>query len=114
MAVYTQDKDVFSFYPDGRPCNGFEEALSRYREIVPGLNLSGFCLYTLIFYSAYFFLVHSWSQVMKFSNGISHPFVTGPTSFAPVIDMAVTIVEQNGGQYHVLLIIADGQVLFFG
>lgn len=27
-----------------------------------------------------------------------------------MIEMAVTIVEQSGGQYHVLLIIADGQV----
>lgn len=36
--------------------------------------------------------------------------MTGPTSFAPVIEMAMTIVEQSGGQYHVLLIIADGQV----
>ncbi|XP_074571908.1 E3 ubiquitin-protein ligase RGLG5-like [Curcuma longa] len=40
------------------------------------------------------------------------PFVrlSGPTSFAPIIEMAMTIVEQSGGQYHVLLIIADGQV----
>lgn len=37
-------------------------------------------------------------------------YVTGPTSFAPIIEMAMTIVEQSGGQYHVLLIIADGQV----
>lgn len=36
--------------------------------------------------------------------------LTGPTSFAPIIEMAMTIVEQSGGQYHVLLIIADGQV----
>ena len=28
--------------------------------------------------------------------------------------MAITIVEQSGGQYHVLVIIADGQVLCFG
>lgn len=34
----------------------------------------------------------------------------GPTSFAPIIEMAMTIVEESGGQYHVLLIIADGQV----
>jgi hypothetical protein len=40
-------------------------------------------------------------------------FVIGPTSFAPVIEMAITIVEQSGGQYHVLLIIADGQVIVF-
>ncbi|CAA3021639.1 E3 ubiquitin-protein ligase RGLG2-like isoform X2 [Olea europaea var. sylvestris] len=70
----THDQDVFSFYPDERFCNGFEEVLSRYREIVPHLKLAG------------------------------------PTSFAPIIEMAMSIVEQNGGQYHVLLIIADGQV----
>lgn len=34
----------------------------------------------------------------------------GPTSFAPMIEGAIRIVEQSGGQYHVLLIIADGQV----
>lgn len=70
----THDQDVFTFYPDERPCNGFQEALARYREIVPHLRLSG------------------------------------PTSFAPIIEMATTIVEQSGGQYHVLVIIADGQV----
>ncbi|KAL5552756.1 hypothetical protein UlMin_040157 [Ulmus minor] len=70
----THDQDVFKFYPNERVCNGFEEVLSRYREIVPLLRLAG------------------------------------PTSFAPVIEMATTIVEQSGGQYHVLLIIADGQV----
>ncbi|XP_021854040.1 E3 ubiquitin-protein ligase RGLG5 isoform X1 [Spinacia oleracea] len=70
----THDQDVFSFYDDDRYCQGFEEVLSRYRELVPQLRLAG------------------------------------PTSFAPVIEMAMTIVEQSGGQYHVLLIIADGQV----
>ncbi|XP_057767051.1 E3 ubiquitin-protein ligase RGLG2-like isoform X2 [Salvia miltiorrhiza] len=70
----THDQDVFSFHPDGRFCNGFEEVLSLYRQIVPNLRLAG------------------------------------PTSFAPIIEMATTIVEESGGQYHVLLIIADGQV----
>ncbi|KAH6781747.1 RING domain ligase2 [Perilla frutescens var. hirtella] len=70
----THDQDVFSFYPDGRYCNGFEEVLSRYRELAPHLKLAG------------------------------------PTSFAPIIEMAMTVVEQNRGQYHVLVIIADGQV----
>lgn len=70
----THDQDIFSFYPDERPCDGFSEALLRYREIVPHLRLAG------------------------------------PTSFAPIIEMAMTIVENSGGQYHVLLIIADGQV----
>ncbi|KDP31007.1 hypothetical protein JCGZ_11383 [Jatropha curcas] len=70
----THDQEVFSFYPDERFCNGFEEVLSRYKELVPHLRLAG------------------------------------PTSFAPVIEMAITIVEQSCGQYHVLVIIADGQV----
>ncbi|THF95371.1 hypothetical protein TEA_023966 [Camellia sinensis var. sinensis] len=70
----THDQEVFSFYPDDKPCNGFEEALSRYRELVPQICLSG------------------------------------PTSFAPMIETATTIVDASGGQYHVLLIIADGQV----
>ncbi|KAK4488800.1 hypothetical protein RD792_004590 [Penstemon davidsonii] len=70
----THDQHVFSFYQNGRFCDGFEEVLSRYRELVPQLRLSG------------------------------------PTSFAPVIEMAMNIVEESAGQYHVLLIIADGQV----
>ncbi|CAL0327747.1 unnamed protein product [Lupinus luteus] len=70
----TRDQNVFGFYPDGRYCQGFEEVLARYREIVPHLKLSG------------------------------------PTSFAPVIEAAIGIVERSNGQYHVLVIIADGQV----
>ncbi|CAA2983993.1 E3 ubiquitin- ligase RGLG1 [Olea europaea subsp. europaea] len=70
----THDQHVFSFYADYRPCNGFEEVLRRYKEIVPYLHLSG------------------------------------PTSFAPIVDAAVEIVEKSNWQYHVLVIIADGQV----
>ncbi|KAJ8540120.1 hypothetical protein K7X08_026509 [Anisodus acutangulus] len=36
--------------------------------------------------------------------------LSGPTSYGPVVDAAVDIVERTGGQYHVLVIIADGQV----
>ncbi|XP_074591308.1 E3 ubiquitin-protein ligase RGLG2-like [Curcuma longa] len=70
----THDQEIFSFYPDNRPCEGFEEALERYKELVPNLRLAG------------------------------------PTSFAPIIETAIGIVDNSGGQYHVLLIIADGQV----
>ena len=42
VAASTHDQDVFSFYPDGSFCNGFEEVLSRYREIVPHLRLAGY------------------------------------------------------------------------
>ena len=36
--------------------------------------------------------------------------LSGPTSFAPIVEAAVRTVEESGGQYHVLLIVADGQV----
>lgn len=34
----------------------------------------------------------------------------GPTSYGPVIEAAIDIVEKNRGQFHVLVIVADGQV----
>ena len=39
-----------------------------------------------------------------------HVSLSGPTSFAPAIYHAMSIVQQSGGGFHVLLIIADGQV----
>ncbi|THU59920.1 hypothetical protein C4D60_Mb07t07120 [Musa balbisiana] len=62
---------MFGFYHGNRPCNGFREALQRYRELVPGIKLAG------------------------------------PTSSAPIIETGMSIVDESGGQYHVLLIIAD-------
>jgi hypothetical protein len=41
FAASTHDTDVFSFYPDERFCNGFEEVLTRYKDIVPNLRLAG-------------------------------------------------------------------------
>ncbi|KAJ7554267.1 hypothetical protein O6H91_06G132900 [Diphasiastrum complanatum] len=42
-----------------------------------------------------------------------HVRLSGPTSFAPIIEAAIQIVEDSGGQYHVLVIIADGQFVNF-
>ncbi|KAF0893628.1 hypothetical protein E2562_028042 [Oryza meyeriana var. granulata] len=36
--------------------------------------------------------------------------LSGPTSFAPLIYAAISVVENSNQQYHVLVIIADGQV----
>ncbi|KAI3818119.1 hypothetical protein L1987_11922 [Smallanthus sonchifolius] len=38
--VSTHDHSVFSFYPDSRSCQGFEDVLRRYREIVPHVKLA--------------------------------------------------------------------------
>ncbi|XP_057995475.1 E3 ubiquitin-protein ligase RGLG5 isoform X1 [Hevea brasiliensis] len=103
----THDQEVFSFYPDESFCNGFEEVLRRYRELVPHLRLAGSNLNQSFFFLFVFFF----SSVVLLLIDFSPPsFFPGPTSFAPIIEMAITIVEQSGGQYHVLVIIADGQV----
>ncbi|XP_004488557.2 E3 ubiquitin-protein ligase RGLG4-like [Cicer arietinum] len=41
---------------------------------------------------------------------VPHLKLSGPTSYAPVIEAAINIVEKSHGQFHVLVIIADGQV----
>lgn len=41
---------------------------------------------------------------------ISSVRLAGPTSFAPAIRQACKIVNDSGGKFHILLIIADGQV----
>ncbi|KAF3320449.1 E3 ubiquitin-protein ligase RGLG2-like isoform X2 [Carex littledalei] len=41
LTASTKDKDVFSFYQDGRDCNGIAEVQARYRELVPDKKLSG-------------------------------------------------------------------------
>ncbi|PWA98527.1 E3 ubiquitin-protein ligase RGLG2 [Artemisia annua] len=37
----THDQHLFSFYPEDRSRNGFEDVMGRYREIVPQLTLAG-------------------------------------------------------------------------
>lgn len=49
-------------------------------------------------------------HILDYANIFLFVF-TGPTSFAPIIDAAIDIVEGSNGQYHVLVIIADGQVV---
>ncbi|XP_042439621.1 E3 ubiquitin-protein ligase RGLG4-like isoform X2 [Zingiber officinale] len=54
---------------------------------------------------------HGFEEVLScYKKIVPHLRLAGPTSFAPIVEAAVDIVERNHGQYHVLLIIADGQV----
>lgn len=54
---------------------------------------------------------HGFEEVLaRYKEILPHLKLSGPTSFAPIIDAAIDIVEASNRQYHVLVIIADGQV----
>jgi hypothetical protein len=50
--ITTKDIGVFQFFPDARPCRGLEEALARYREITPSVQLSGPTSFAPVIYEA--------------------------------------------------------------
>ncbi|KAJ0795119.1 putative transcription factor C2H2 family [Helianthus annuus] len=79
------------------PCFGFGDASTHDQEVFSFYPGERFC--------------DGFEDVLKRYRELAPQLrLAGPTSFAPIIEMAITIVEQSGGQYHVLLIIADGQV----
>jgi len=49
---HTSDKNCFSFYPDNRPCFGFQEVLSRYSDITPCICLAGPTNFAPVIHSA--------------------------------------------------------------
>uniref|UniRef100_A0A7N0RB60 RING-type domain-containing protein n=1 Tax=Kalanchoe fedtschenkoi TaxID=63787 RepID=A0A7N0RB60_KALFE len=54
---------------------------------------------------------HGFEEVLTCYRNITPNLkLSGPTSYGPIVDAAVDIVERSGGQFHVLLIVADGQV----
>lgn len=50
------------------------------------------------------------AALLRYKALVPHVKLAGPTSFAPIIGAAIDIVVKSNYQYHVLLIIADGQV----
>lgn len=48
----TGDQSVFSFQPDGRPCDGLNEVLERYDVLTPQLALGGPTNFAPIIYEA--------------------------------------------------------------
>lgn len=95
---------MFGFYHGNRPCNGFREALQRYRELVPGIKLAGWHEMSCHLQLGKLMIIAIWV------HAISSVVGAGPTSSAPIIETGMSIVDESGGQYHVLLIIADWQV----
>lgn len=60
--------------------------------------------------------VPDWSSMQacfslcRYDRLIQRVTLSGPTSFAPAIYHAIRLVREAGGQYHILIIVADGQV----
>lgn len=48
----TNDRSVFSFFPGDKPCQGLEQVLERYSEIVPHAHLSGPTSFAPLIYRA--------------------------------------------------------------
>ncbi|CAM0884847.1 unnamed protein product [Alopecurus aequalis] len=46
----------------------------------------------------------------RYRQIVPHLNLSGPTSFAPLVYAAMSVVESSNYQYHVLVIVADGQV----
>ncbi|XP_022734071.1 E3 ubiquitin-protein ligase RGLG4-like isoform X1 [Durio zibethinus] len=79
------------------PCFGFGDATTHDTEIFSFHSDHSSC--------------HGFEEVLAcYRKIVPNLRLAGPTSYAPVIDTAIDIVENSGGQFHVLLIIADGQV----
>ncbi|KAH1126435.1 hypothetical protein AAZX31_06G167800 [Glycine max] len=98
QAISIIGKTLSSFDEDNLiPCFGFGDASTHDQEVFCFYPDERFC--------------HGFEEVLeRYRELVPQLKLAGPTSFAPVIEMAITIVEQSGGQYHVLVIIADGQV----
>ncbi|XVF11651.1 hypothetical protein REPUB_Repub08aG0045500 [Reevesia pubescens] len=98
QAISIIGKTLSSFDEDNLiPCFGFGDASTHDQEVFSFNPDETFC--------------DGFEVVLRrYRELVPNLRLAGPTSFAPIIEMAITIVEQSGGQYHVLLIIADGQV----
>lgn len=79
------------------PCFGFGDATTHDEEVFSFHHDQSPC--------------HGFEEVLNcYRRIVPNLRLSGPTSFAPIIEAAVDIVEKSGGQYHILVIIADGQV----
>ncbi|XP_076895439.1 E3 ubiquitin-protein ligase RGLG4-like [Bidens hawaiensis] len=79
------------------PCFGFGDATTNDQEVFSFHDDGSPC--------------HGFEEVLScYKRVVANVQLAGPTSYAPVVDAAIDIVEKSGGQFHILVIIADGQV----
>ncbi|GLI65260.1 hypothetical protein VaNZ11_008749 [Volvox africanus] len=91
-------RTLSAFDDDGLiPCYGFGDVTTRNRSVFSFLPGDKPC--------------EGLEQVLwRYRELCPYVRMAGPTSFAPAIRQACRIVEQSGYQYHILLLVADGQV----
>ncbi|KAJ1442441.1 Zinc finger, RING/FYVE/PHD-type [Sesbania bispinosa] len=79
------------------PCFGFGDATTHDHEVFSFHTDNSSC--------------HGFEEVLAcYQKIVPNLRLSGPTSYAPVIEAAIDIVEKTHGQFHVLVIVADGQV----
>ncbi|KAK6175295.1 hypothetical protein SNE40_013787 [Patella caerulea] len=100
LVIQVLGKTLHSFASDGSiPAFGFGDMRTKDRSIF-ALNTNGLC--------------SGFEDVLKIYNQVTpnvHP--SGPTNFAPLIYQAISIVKATSEpkhKYHILVIVADGQV----
>ncbi|GAU35457.1 hypothetical protein TSUD_364130 [Trifolium subterraneum] len=78
------------------PCFGFGDATTHDHEVFNFHADNSSC--------------HGFEEVLAcYQKVVPNLSLSGPTSYAPVIEAAIDIVEKTHGQFHVLVIVADGQ-----
>ncbi|CAL5196521.1 unnamed protein product [Lathyrus oleraceus] len=79
------------------PCFGFGDATTHDQEVFSFHSDNSAC--------------HGFEEVLAcYQKIVPNLSLSGPTSYAPVIEAAIDMVEKTHGQFHVLVIVADGQV----
>ncbi|KAL2342899.1 hypothetical protein Fmac_004184 [Flemingia macrophylla] len=98
QAISIIGRTLSSFDEDNLiPCFGFGDASTHDQNVFSFYPGDRYC--------------HGFEEVLaRYREIVPYLSLSGPTSFAPIVDAAVDIVERSNGQYHVLVIIADGQV----
>lgn len=100
MAITTLGKTLSVFDDDGQiPVYGFGDSITQNRDVFSFKKDKGKNVSCNGFEDA----LECYRKVIPSLN------LSGPTSFAPIINKAIQIVKKEGG-YHVLIIIADGLI----
>uniref|UniRef100_A0A0E0QV65 RRM domain-containing protein n=1 Tax=Oryza rufipogon TaxID=4529 RepID=A0A0E0QV65_ORYRU len=99
QAISIIGKTLSTFDEDNRiPCFGFGDTSTHDQNVFS-------------FYSGRRQYCNGVSEVLRGYREIAPRVrLSGPTSLAPIIETAMRITQDSGYQYHILLIIADGQV----